>query len=435
MQLILLKHGRVVRPQDVSLADMLLRDGKIAKIGLDIPEASAKIIDCSNKVILPGLIDAHVHFRIPGEEHKEDWETGSQAALAGGVTTVLDMPNNVPPIVSRESLKAKEALVSSQARVNYRFYMGAAMDSITGQTNVGEFLDSDAVALKIYMGSSTGSLLMDQSQALEEIFEKVGLTDRLVCVHAEDQGLIEQHAGVHAGNEDPQLHGVIRDVEVAHQAVKRVIHLAKKYNTRLHLCHLSSALELEDFKAFRSDRISCEVTPHHLFLDESELARQGNFAKVNPPLRTSKDNAALMKALRKGIITMVATDHAPHLAEEKQQPYSKAPAGVPGLETHLPLLLNAVHRDELSLLDVVRVTSAEPARVFGLKNKGALEVGMDADVCVVNMDLEQTVANGGPGARYTKSQWSPFTGRLLKGWPIKTFVGGEERYRSLLSQE
>ena len=406
------------------LQDVRVEEGKIVEIGSDLKvNDGEEVIDCTGKFILPGVIDVHVHLREPGGEHKEDFESGTKAASAGGVTMVLDMPNNSPAVISQKALEEKRALVNDKAQVDYDLYMGATFDPKTGKTNVGEFLKSDAVALKIYVGSSTGNLLVHQKEALEEIFEKVAEADRLICVHAEDEALIKEHMAQFEGEDDPIIHAQIRDDEVAYRAVKLVLHLAKKHGTRLHIAHLSTTKELREFEEFKSDRISCEVTPHHLFLNQLELREQGNFAKMNPPLRTEEDQAALMEGLRSGLVNMVATDHAPHTKEEKEKGYWEAPAGVPGLETMLPLLLDAVNHGELELEDVVRVTSEEPARVFELEI--GLEKGKAANFTVVDMDLVQTVENGGSGARYTKCGWSPFAGHKLKGWPVMTVVKGE----------
>lgn len=432
MKFLLLKNGTLVTPDGKKRADILMSDGKIGEIGENLAGgdekksadgAKMRVVNCDGKFVLPGVVDAHVHLREPGGEVKEDFETGTKAALAGGVTFVLDMPNNSPAVTTRELLKAKRELVGPKAKVGFDLYMGAEIRE-NGRTNVDEFLESDAVAYKIYVGSSTGSLLVDKKEALEEIFEKVANTGRLVCVHAEDEELIRQNKKMYEGQDDPIIHGKIRNDEVAYRAVKTVLHLAKKYGTRVHICHLSTERELVEFKFFKSENITCEVTPHHLFLTEEELKSHGNFAKMNPPLRTEKDCKALREGLRSGLINMVATDHAPHLISEKQQSYWAAPAGVPGLETSLSLMLDAVDHGELTLEDVVRVMCEEPARVFGLKNKGRLEVGADADLTVVDMNLEQTVANRGPGARFTKCGWTPFAGRTLKGWSIMTVVGG-----------
>jgi dihydroorotase len=425
MASLLFKDGILMTARGPLPLDLLVQNGQIVDMGKGLPaEGVDEVVDASAHFVLPGLIDAHVHLRTPGEEQKEDWTTGGRAALAGGFTTVLDMPNNHPPIISQEALKQKRSLVQPNALTHFDLYMGATAD------NVEEFLKSDAVALKIYMGSSTGSLLVDRLDTLEEIFKRVGETDRLICVHAEDQGVLAEARKRHGEGDHARMHPKMRPPEAALSAVQRALELAVQYNTRLHVCHVSTAAEVALLKSFCSERISSEVTPHHLFLDESALEDLGNKGKVNPPLRTLEDNVALLAALATGDIDIVATDHAPHLLEEKNQLYVKAPSGVPGLEICLALLLNAVNLGQLSLQDVVRATSTRPAHLFKLEDRGSLDIGQKADLVMVDMNLEKTVENGGPGARYTKPQWSPFAGRSFKGWPVMTVVDGEIRMKN-----
>jgi dihydroorotase len=426
MSSFLLKNGTVVTPGGVVQADILVRDALIERVEMGVDETDTdRVIDCTDRVILPGAIDGHVHLRTPGAEYKEDWQTGTSSAVAGGVTTVVDMPNNSPAITNCDHLEAKRKIVQGQSFCDYGFYMGATVDRESGQTNVDEYLASDALALKIYMGSSTGDLLVERHEWIDSIFQKVAAAGRLICVHAEDEALINEHMNQMELSDDPTLHPKIRDDEVAYRAVKFALETAHKYGTRLNICHMSTAREVELVREFAADFISCEVTPHHAFLTQEELVVHGNLAKMNPPLRTEKDREALLQGIRDGVVTMVATDHAPHTLDEKNRSYLEAPAGVPGLETMLPLLLDAVNHGELTLNDVARVTAQGPAQVFGLKNKGALTVGKQADLVVVDMELVQPVTNGGAGARFTKCGWSVFVGRQLKGWPVMTMVCGE----------
>jgi len=433
MTSLLFKGGVLVTSKGQEKMDILVKDGKVEEMGREEGMRDAgertSLRSVRGLFIFSNVTDGHVHFREPGGTQKEDFETGSRAAAAGGITTILDMPNNQPSIASRETLEEKRKLISRKAYVNYGLYMGATFDSATGHTNIDEYLASDAVAFKVYMGSSTGNLLVDQPSYLEEIFKKASEKDRLIVVHAEDEALMKENLKRFSGLEDPTLHSKIRDGEVAYRSVKLALHLAKKYGTRMHIAHLSTGRELEEFAKFKSDRISCEVAPHHLFLTEEELAKQGNFAKMNPPLRTEADCKALLEGIRSGLVDMVATDHAPHTMDEKKQPYSKAPSGVPGEETMLPLLLDVVHHGDLTLEQVARVVSEGPARVFRLKSGGELKVGSSASFTGVDMTDEHTVENGGFGARYTKCGWSAYAGRLLRGWPVLTVVNGEVVFR------
>lgn len=454
---LLLKNGMGMDVNDGRFSDVLVVDGKIAQVGkiseTDVGNKDAgkvEVLDCTGKSIFPGFIDVHAHLRDPGMTHKEDFERGTLAAAAGGITTVCEMPNTIPAVTSREILAQKKALyekkkAQGKIHANIAFYMGAAFDAKTGLTNVDEFLASDAVAFKIYMADSTGNLGVSNKNALEEIFKKVaeappgpnGL-DRLVCVHAEDQALIEKHKAAYGESDDPTIHGLIRSEAAAYRAVKEALQLAKKYGTRLHICHVTTKREVDEIRKFKNERISCEVTPHHLAFNEfsvqDRVAKgEGNLLKVNPPIRSDRDRLALWAALKEGVIDMVASDHAPHTVEEKSRPYREAPAGVPGLETLFAVVHSGpgVGAGTLSLVsrDIVRVTNDAPARIFGFESKRGIAVGKDADLVIVDECLAQKVERGGAGARYTKCGWSPFEGITLYGWPEKTIVGGRIVYK------
>ncbi len=430
-------HGQVVTPEKIYKADVLVRDGAIVKIGENIGDSfEGKKYDLNGKYILPGLIDVHVHFRTPGLTQKEDWETGSKAALAGGVTTVLDMPNTVPPTTNQKTLDEKKMMVGEKSLVNYGFYLGATKENLAEIKNI-----KNVAGVKIYMGSSTGNLLVDDKEHLEKFMAESG---KLLAIHAETESCILEGMKNHPDHHDPKVHSLIRSPECAEEAVSMALELSKKYNSRVHVCHASTKKELDVVRKFKNasklenqmkkneshdekdnSRVSVEVTPHHLFLNDTDYERYGNLIKVNPPLRSAQDQEALWQGIRDGLIDMVATDHAPHLMEEKRQEYDKVPSGVPGVQTMLPLLLNAVNEGKLSLEKVVELTSANPAKLFGMKGKGEIAVGMDADFAIVDMNLLEEVCHH---YLWTKAHWSPFHGWFLKGWPVMTFVNGELMY-------
>ncbi|MBU1151795.1 dihydroorotase [Patescibacteria group bacterium] len=404
----LLKNGEIVLPGgEVVRRDLFLKDGKIGFSGED----DAEIIDCEGKIILPGIIDAHVHFRDPGHTNKEDFESGSRAAVVGGITTVLDMPNNEPAIVDQALLEMKRRLVVGRAYCNYGFYIG-----FNGK-NFDEVEGSSAVAVKVYVANSTGDMGVS-NESLEELFKQ---TSKLVVVHAEDEGIIEKNREKFKGETDPSVHSKIRSVEAEVKALKFVCELAKKYEKRLHIAHLSSADGLKLVQNYRK-WVTCEVAPHHLFLTVDDYGVLKNRLKVNPPVRGHEDAFALWLGIKHQKIDMVATDHAPHTLEEKDLGYIYVPAGVPEVETLLPMFLNMVNDDGMSFGDLVRVLCEKPAEIFGLKGKGRIEEGMDGDVVVVDMELERKVGELG---YLSKCGWSPYHGSLFKGWPVKVFVGGE----------
>jgi len=387
-------------------------DGKIAKIGHNL--TADKTINLHGKLLLPGLIDPHVHLRDPGQTNKEDFYTGTCAAIAGGVTTILDMPNNSPPIISQRRLDEKKAVAKAKAVCDYGFHIGAT------DTNAVEADSSTAVALKLYMGSTTGDLLVESESSLENIFSTF---KRTIVVHAEDNKCIkEASAGVFHTAEN---HNKMRPPKCAEISLAKAVHFAQKHSAKLHVAHMSTGGEVELVKTAKKDglRVSCEVTPQHLFLTEEATREKGNFARLNPPLRTKSDQAALWQNL--SFVDCIATDHAPHTIEEKQKPYDEAPSGLPGLETTLPLLLDAYSKKRISLEAIVRLTSFGAAQIFGLVNKGQIAAGFDADFVVVDLEKETKVENGD---LWTKCNWSPFDGMKLKGAVAQTFLRGEEAF-------
>jgi dihydroorotase len=336
------------------------------------------------KFWIPGLIDCHVHFRDPGAPEKEDWASGSAAALAGGVTTVLDMPNTNPATITVEALEAKRAIAQAKSKVAFGLFFGATRD------NLEEIRKAQNICgIKIYMGSSTGNLLLDDPVVWEEVFKIAKEKNVPVVVHAETESMIQQGR---------------RDCECARVATEAAIMLREKVGNRLHIAHISCKAELDLVRAHKCPELSCEVTPHHLFFTEED--RKDAFLKMNPPLRSAADQAALWEGLRDGTIDCIATDHAPHTEEEKSLPFEDAPAGVPGVEFMLPLMLNAVNEGRLTLERLVELTSVNPSRIFGVPVQGQVLVDMNATKTIHKEDIQ------------SKCGWSPYVGRTLKGWPI-----------------
>ncbi|MDH5527311.1 MAG: dihydroorotase [Nitrospirota bacterium] len=418
---LLIHGGTVVLPDGERVADVAVEGGKIHAISAPgqtfSPGAFSRAVDAAGLVVLPGAIDAHVHFRVPGGEHKEDWDTGSMAALAGGVTTVLDMPNTDPPTTTLAALEDKRARIAPRARVNWGLYMGATKD------NLAEVKQARNIAgLKIYMGSSTGGLLVYEDGPLASIFG--GYSGR-ICVHAEDEQIIRDNSLKFSGATDVTVHGRIRTVTSAKRATERAIALARRFARPVHICHMSTAEELELVRAARHDGITCEVTPHHLVLNEDGLADLGTLGKMNPPLRGKHDNEALWGGLADGVIDFVATDHAPHTLKEKMGGYWEAPSGVPGVQHMLPLLLNGVHYGRLTLTQVAQVTATGPAERFGIQNKGRIAPGHDADLVLAAMGDARLVRVKDV---VSKCGWTPYEGMDLYGWPEVTVLGGQVVY-------
>lgn len=374
-------------------------------------------IEAQDLMLFPALIDPHVHFRTPGAEHKEDWETGARAAIAGGVTTVFDMPNNDPPCITSERLLEKKRLIETQiARakipLRYRLFFGADASHLGEVSKV----KNQIAGLKIYMGTSTGGLLMSERKSLEEAFRIAGLHDILVAVHAEDEHLIQLNQKKHAGNSDPRLHSAIRSPTVAAKSVALAIELAKKHKARLYIVHVSSKEELDLIREAKKEGLPvyAEAAPHHLFLSDAAYAKLGTKALVNPPLRASKDCEALWEAVSDETIDTIGTDHAPHTLEEKNRPYGSAPSGFPSIELYFPLLLNAYHEKKLSLEQIVSLTHTRPQEIFDLP--------LNEDIVLVNLFKKRQVADS---ELHTKAKWSPYAGWILQGWPKYTILGGK----------
>ena len=411
---ILIKNGSLVSSSKIEKKDLLIEKGKIALIG-NIDDLNYDlVIDAKNKHVLPGVIDPQVHFRDPGLTHKEDLETGSFAAAAGGVTTFFEMPNTKPATTTLEKLKLKYEDAAQKSIVNFSFFLGATTDNI----NEIKKLD-DSCGLKIFMGSSTGDLLVDNDKALEEIFSNC---NKIIAVHAEDEKTLIESEKYIVGS-DFTNHTKARPVLAAVKATQKAIKYALKYKKRLHVLHLSTAEEVEIIRKYKSTGlISCETTPQHLLMQAPDIYKNiGSYAQMNPPIRSRRHREELWKGLLDGTISCIATDHAPHTIQEKELPFGQAPSGMPGVETSLTLMLNEVHKNKISLQQVVKLMSENPAKLYKLKNKGFLNKGFDADITIVDMNLTKKILNENIKS---KCGWTAFNGYETTGWPITTIVNG-----------
>ena len=368
------------------------------------------------------MIDPHVHFRTPGHEYKEDWKTGAQAALAGGVTTVFDMPNNTPNMTSLSAYQQKKQIIEEQLEkteipLRYKLWFGTTPDNLEEIQKIERLEDYKKyiAGIKIFMGSSTGNLLVDKKEDQAKIFEKAAQLDLVVGVHAEDESVISDQRSV-IKNPTVRDHSKVRNREAAIKAVSQAIGLAKTYGTTLYILHVSTKEEIEIISQAKQQDIQvyAEVTPHHLFLDESTYDTLGAKAQMNPPLRTAEDRKALWQAIHDGVIDTIGTDHAPHTLEEKLRPYPDSPSGVPGIETSLPLLLNACKKGKISLEKIVQLTRTNIEKIFNLEPNN--------DWVVVDLNMEREVQNIN---LKTKCGWSPFAGQKLTGWPVAVSLQGQ----------
>jgi len=407
----LIKNAEVVLPDRIENISVTLEDARISSIGNN-NDSVDEVIDATGLHLLPGVIDDQVHFRDPGLTHKEDLATGSRACAKGGVTTFLEMPNTNPTTTTLQALSDKLDIAAEKCMVNYGFYVGATPE------NVEVLQQAERTpGIKIFIGSSTGSLLVDQQEALERIFKETSLP---ICAHCEDEATVIANRERIGGGSRYQDHSIIRDHAAAIISTKRAVELAEKYNHHFHVLHVSTGDEV-DFLRTTSDLITSEACPHHLLFNVDDYDRLGSLVQMNPSIKHPDDNERIWQGLLDGTIPVIATDHAPHTLEEKDQPYPKSPSGLPAVENSLALLLNEVNGGRCSLRQVVRWMCEAPADVWKIHNKGRIQEGYDADLVLVDLTREHTVRNA---EQVTKSGWSPWDGETLTGLPVRTLVGG-----------
>ncbi len=412
---LLLRGGTLATPSGLVRADVGVRDGRIADIGELGPNA-AEVVDARGLHVLPGLIDTQVHFREPGLEHKEDLGTGTAGAALGGITAIFEMPNTKPNTDTPERLADKVRRAREKAWTDFAFFAGATADNAALLAEM-EFLEGCS-GVKIFMGSSTGTLLVEEADALRHVLDS-GF--RRVAVHCEDENRLRQRRKLVEGDEaHPRLHPVWRDEETAIVATRRLLAIARETGRRVHVLHVTTAQEarlLEDHK----DLATMEVTPQHLMLGLEDYDRLGTRAQMNPPIRGGRHQAALWHAVRTGVVDVLGSDHAPHTLEEKTRPYPQSPSGMPGVQTMVPLMLDAVARGQLTLERLVDLLAHGPQRIYQIAGKGRLAVGWDADFTLVDLEARRTIETAWIASR---CGWTPFEGRRVIGWPVRTIVRG-----------
>lgn len=428
---LIVRGGTVVRVDSVEIADVVITSGKIEQIGitvrLGIEHEKHDVLDASGKLVFPGLIDPQVHFREPGLEHKEDLASGSLAAIAGGVTAYCEMPNTKPATTDPEKFADKLARAAEKSHADHAFFLGATAENAD---RLGEWEQAPGCAgVKVFMGSSTGDLLVPDDPTIERVLRS---GSRRVAVHSEDEPRLKQRYAALERGASVVNHPKVRDVECALRATTRLIQLAERTRRRIHVLHVSTAEEIALIRQRRlGDLVTCEVTPNHLFLAAPDCyERWGRLAQMNPPVREERHRDALREALADGTIACIGSDHAPHTLAEKQKPYPEAPSGIPGVQTILPLLLTAVREKWLRLEDIVRICVRGPIDTYRIANKGALEIGKDADLVVVDPNVVRPLP-----LEWLKSRagYSPYVGMELAGWPTLTVLRGEVVYRDGLA--
>ena len=433
MSNMLIQNATMVLPNTTVVGDLLIENGQITSIrpggGITV-ENEIHTVDATGLHLLPGIIDPQVHFRDPGQPEKEDLYTGSCAAASGGVTSFLDMPNNVPSQTTLQSMHEKIATGNQRCVTNFGFFIGATESNVEElQKAVGTPGAPVAIpgicGIKIFMGSSTGDLLVNDSDALHEIFTN---TAGLIAVHAEDETRMIERKKLIDGRTDMAAHAEWRDDETALIATKRAVAYAQETNHRLHVLHLTSGVEADWLNGLTSmygeegkAHITTEVLPQHLTYDERDVDELGTRLKMNPPIRYQKDKQTLWNRLHDGTITCIATDHAPHTMESKSKGFPGAPSGMPGVETSLPVMLTHASKGACTIEQVVKWMCYNVAECYGMIGKGRLEEGYDGDITLVDMTTERMVDDANT---WTTVGWSPFHGKKLVGWPTLTVVGG-----------
>lgn len=429
--MLLIRNATIVNENKIFVGDVFVSKGRIEKIGSDIAlsdKRKIKEIDATGLYLLPGCIDDQVHFREPGLTHKADIFTESRAAVAGGITSFMEMPNTIPNVLTQELLEDKYRMASERSLANYSFFMGTSND------NIEEVLKTDSetvCGVKVFMGSSTGNMLVDNEKTLEKIF---AATPSLIATHCEDELIIRTNLAAYKkefGEDlDIKFHPLIRSAEACYHSSHMAIALAKKYNSRLHILHISTALETALFSndiPLERKKITAEACVHHLWFTDADYEKSGNLIKWNPAIKTASDREAIWKALLDDRIDVIATDHAPHTLAEKQQTYSKAPAGGPLVQHSLVAMLECHNKGKISLENLVRKMSHDVARCFRIRERGFIREGYFADLVLVAMNKPEVVSKSN---LFYKCGWSPFEGVTFNAAVTHTVVNGNVVYEN-----
>jgi dihydroorotase len=412
---LVLKGGTLVNQDGEGVRDVGVRDGLIAELG-DLSRASAgQVIDCRGLHVLPGVIDSHVHFREPGLTNKEDLESGSLGAVLGGVTAVFEMPNTDPATTTAPALADKVRRAHHRMHCDFAFYVGATRENTKDLGDLERL--PGACGVKVFMGSSTGSLLIEDDEGVRAVLKSIR---RRAAFHSEDEYRLRERLNLRVAG-DPASHPVWRDAQAALMSTQRLIALARETGKRVHVLHVTTREETA-FLAAHKDVATAEATPAHLTLAAPDCYRQlGTLAQLNPPIRDAAHREGLWHGVAQGVIDSIGSDHSPHTREEKAQPYPKSHSGMTGVQTLVPIMLDHVNAGRLSLARLVDLTSAGPARIFGIARKGRIAAGYDADVTVVDLKRRQRISDGWIASR---SGWTPFDGREVTGWPVGTLIRG-----------
>jgi dihydroorotase len=411
---LILEGGVVANHDGVGARDIAVNNGKIAAIGALGNASAGERVDCRGLHILPGVIDSQVHFREPGATHKEDLETGSRAAVLGGVTTVFEMPNTDPLTVSATALEDKLSRARARMHCDFAFWVGGTHDNVADLPELERL--PGAAGIKVFMGSSTGKLLVPDDAGVSAILKKIR---RRAAFHSEDEPRLNERKPLRVTG-DPSSHPIWRDEIAALRSTQRLVALARDARARIHVLHISTAEEI-DFLQGAKEIASCEATPHHLTLSAEDYGRLGTRIQMNPPIRDARHRDTIWRGIDQGVIDVLGSDHAPHTLSEKAMPYPDSPSGMTGVQTLVPIMLDHVVNGRLSLQRFIDLTSAGPQRLFGIVNKGRIAAGYDADFTIVDLRRSTTLTDSWIASR---CGWTPYDGKIVTGWPVGTFVRG-----------
>jgi dihydroorotase len=414
---LLLKNGTVATHENEGVRAIGIKGGRIAGLGDVADSAADEVLDCKGLHILPGVIDTQVHFREPGLEHKEDLESGAKAAVLGGVTAVFEMPNTIPQTVTESALADKLKRAKGRMSCDHAFFIGGTAENC-------EILDDlerlpGCAGVKVFMGSSTGTLLVADDLTLAEILKRI---KRRAAFHSEDEMRLNDRK-IFAEANKPETHPIWRDELAAMKSTERLVTLAEKYRAKIHVLHVTTAQEM-GYLSKHKQFATVEVTPHHLSLFAPDCyQRLGTYAQMNPPVRGIEHQQALWAGIANKTVDVLGSDHAPHTREEKDKPYPQSPSGMPGVQTLVPLMLDAVNKGKLTLQRFVNLSSEGPRRIYDIKNKGRIAEGYDADFTIVDLKRKQTITNQWIASR---CGWTPYDGLGVTGWPVGTIIRGQK---------
>tara|TARA_B100000989_G_scaffold298243_1_gene286695 strand:+ start:769 stop:2106 length:1338 start_codon:yes stop_codon:yes gene_type:complete len=417
---LLLTNGNVFLPsKKIEKINIGVKNSKVTYMGNSLNLKSKKIINLKNLHVLPGCIDTQVHFREPGLTHKEDLFSGTKGAVLGGITGIFEMPNTKPPTVNKIEFEKKISIAEKKSFCEYGFYIGASKENAKNIKELEKL--PGCCGVKIFMGSSTGTLLVEDDNSLKDIMKN---SNRRIAIHSEDEyRLIDRKNMLKEKNVNIYFHEKWRDVRTAYKSTDRILNLVKKINNNnVHILHIST---LDELKLIKKNKryVTCEATPQHLFFHSPDCyQRLGSFAQMNPPIRNIEHKKALWTAIQDKTIDIIGSDHAPHTFEEKNKPYPNSPSGMTGVQTMIPILLNFVNQKKLSLADMVRLVSENPVKLFKISGKGKIKKNFDADFTIVDLKKEQKIENDWI---QSKSGWTPYHGIKVKGWPVMTIIRGQ----------